>query len=153
MSAASGAFGAKAGFNQSGGGYYIVTGSGLPALANFVIAGQQGSGGASVPPQLSTGTTANANIMVGLNAASSLSSMLASGQVIRDMGKTIVSSTRVFRKFQATYPRSLSTGGVGGPVSGAITGSTADTGYFDFYLEVTQGGSPGTAPPIARTYF
>lgn len=155
MSAASGSFAAKAGFNQSGGGYYITTAAVPGATILFVTSPQTGSGGASAPPTLSSATGATTYSQ--LNGPSSISTNLsAAGKVIRDMGKTIVSSSRVFRKFQVTWPANLSTGGVGGAVGNGSSGasiSAGDYGYQDFYLEVTQGGAPGAVPPIARTYF
>jgi hypothetical protein len=144
MAANSGAFGAKPGFNQSGGGYYVVVSTIAPAQLLQVVTAGSGSGGAYAQPVLST------NSWWTQTGYSSLSSVyLAAGRLLRDMGKTITSSSRTFRKFQLVAPRSLSTGGVTGNV-----GTSADTGYLDFYVEVPTDGSPtGNGVAIARTFF
>ena len=148
MAANSGAFGAKPGFNQSGGGYYVIVSTIVPNQLNQVIAAGSGSGGAYSNPTLSTVAWWTQT------GYSSLSSVyLKAGGMLRDMGKTVTSSLRTFRKFQIAAPRSLSTGGVTGNAGGSV--SSADTGYLDFYLEVPTEGTPAAANTvaIARTFF
>jgi hypothetical protein len=72
------------------------------------------------------------------------------GKLIKDMGKTIVSSGRTFRKFAVAgtgvnYNSSL--GVAGGPAV------APNTGYASFYLEVGREGSAGSTSlpaPVAR---
>ena len=128
MATGSGAFGLKAGFNQSGGGYYTVIST--IAVANFqAYTPGTGSGGATT-----AGTIATYNYAA--DGAINTSSLLAVGNVLKDMGKTVVSSGRTFRKFQGVAAASLSTFGVtgAGPVSPAA-------GYVTGYLEVAREGT------------
>jgi hypothetical protein len=78
--------------------------------------------------------------------------LLAGGGLLKDMGKTIISSTRVFRKVQLVVPstvlgvttRAVSTNGVGG-----ASQTTAPLGdYFTAYIELGSEGS-GTPTPVA----
>ena len=100
---------------------------------------------AGVGATLSTATWAG----VGNNPTtlqSSFSSVLTTSGAafFRDMGANIVSSGRVFRKVQLIVPRNggVSTGGVGGPVSG----NSSD--YLSAYIELPglQGVTSGVSP-------
>jgi hypothetical protein len=127
----SAAFGSKAGYNQSGGDYYIILSTiGMDAVNVFTPG--TGSGGATLQGTLTAGTVAN------LGAGNGNFSVNNFGQykVLRDMGKTVVSAGRTFRKFQSAVAQSLSTGGVTGGISG-VTGS----GYLTAYLEVAREGA------------
>jgi hypothetical protein len=114
--------------------------------------------GASVDtPFLST----SSNFVGGTLSASSFSSVLttAGRAFLRDMGQNLVSANRTFRKVQLLAPNNagVSTGGVGGPASTAVSGD-----YLTAYLELpgTQGNvsgstggyntSAGPAAPVAR---
>ena len=129
MSAYSGAFG-NCGYNQSGGGYYLVVSTVQGQLLNYTPG--SGSGGAttvgSFAPQFTDGVAAYP------------SSLFVAGKVLKDMGKTIVSSGQTFRKFQAVGPQSLGTNGVVGPAPAYLTG----------YLEVSRDGEGVNAARIAR---
>lgn len=59
--------------------------------------------------------------------------------ILRDMGRTVVSSTRTFRKVQLVVPanRAPSTFGVGG-------GTIAGEGYFTGYIELGFGAEGGS---------
>jgi len=75
-----------------------------------------------------------------------LSSINAAGAgVLRDMGRTVVSSLRTFRKVQVVVPTNgtLSTFGVGGPAGGI------GSDYFTGYIELGFEGN-GTAAPVAH---
>lgn len=87
-----------------------------------------------------------------LNAAGVYGTVNAAGAVLKDMGKTLVSSGRVFRKVQVVANTSAAavpgkeTGGVGGV-------DVAPTAYITGFIELPgQHGSGGYAPttPVAR---
>ena len=151
MASSSGAYDAEAGFNQSGGGLYIVFGALTVATNVYKEAVVSGSGGAF--------TTAIPLVFGSLEINGSAT--IAVGTVLRDMGKTVVVPVnvtggltgaivgmRTFRKFQI----------VGNTVAaeaafGVGTSTTANT-WGTFYLEMareSQDGA-GTRPQIAR-YF
>ena len=139
MSVYSGA--TSGGFNQSGGNYYIVT-SAVPLANILAFIPGSGSGGATTSGSFtnytSTLTDANTNF----------STLFNTGRLIKDMGKTVVSAGRAFRKFQTVIAASSSTGGVTG---GASTATQA--GYMTAYLEGTAphaGGAPASVNAIAR---
>jgi hypothetical protein len=131
MSAYSGAFGSKAGFNQSGGGYYMIVSS-IGAANILSYAGTSGSGGATTVPALTA-----------YSGAENYSTTFGAYKLIKDMGKTVVSSGRAFRKFQAVVPAGQSTGGV--------TGVAATPGYLTAYLEVSAPNGGGAAGGPANT--
>jgi hypothetical protein len=84
-----------------------------------------------------------------IGAGRSLSSIgsIAAGGILKDMGKTVVSSLRTFRKVQLVVPASnstLSTFGVGGD---AATSSGED--YFTGYIELGFEGN-GERAPVAH---
>ena len=148
MSANSGAHSARGGFNQSGGAHFIV----LVALDNthinkLVTAGSN-SGGAVVAPTF-TNVAAN-DASIGL-----VTGDVAAGKLLKDMGRTVVSSGRTFRKFAAVgsgAARFASSLGVGG-----VAASAPNAGFGTFYLEVCREGQSDVInnrppAPIAR-YF
>jgi hypothetical protein len=85
--------------------------------------------------------------------ASTYSSILttAGRAFLRDMGQNLVSANRTFRKVQllAQSNGGISTGGVGGNASSAVSGD-----YLTAYIELpgTQGNVSGFQPaaPVAR---
>jgi hypothetical protein len=86
--------------------------------------------------------------LTGSNASSNISSALTFGKVIRDMGRTQISSGRVFRKFKA--------------VSGVNNGTTStgdfaggDSNFGTFYLETVANGGDvpaANASVLARAF-
>jgi len=137
MAANSSAHPARAGFNQSGGAYFYVVSQLTDAHINSITTAASGSGGATAPPVLNTA----AATAVGLVATD-----LAPGKLLKDMGKSVVSANRVFRKFAAVgsanaakYSSSL------GVVGGVATAPNA--GYGTFYLEVGREGQGQAAVP------
>lgn len=128
MSAASGAFSAKAGFNQGSGGYF------------YVVSNIAGSNLLTLNP--ASGTLSPATLA---EMPSGVSTLFTAGRVVRDMGKTVVSSTRVFKKIQGVAPESQapSTNGVTG------TGATSSNpGYATYYVETTV--NQATPVPLVR---
>ena len=97
-------------------------------------AGNTGTLGGS----FSTAVWANSSLVGGTTTASGwLSTSLATsgGAILRDMGRTVVSSSRTFRKIQYVVPanKAASTFGVSG------TGITGES-YFTGYIELGFGG-------------
>jgi hypothetical protein len=141
MSAYSGAFGSQGGYNQSGGNYYFTTAA-VPVTSIFAYSGQSGSGGATAVGSFAPYSTIAA-------AGENYSSAFGTTKLIKDMGKTVVSAGRAFRKFQAVNAASSSTGGVAGQA-----GTSTQVGYLTAYLEVgaPNGGGQGVTAiaPIAR---
>jgi hypothetical protein len=136
MSAYSGAFGSSGGFNQSGGQYFIALSS-IAGEAQTYTPGS-GSGALASVGSFATYAWGNPNTYP--------STLVGTSKVIKDMGKTVVSASRTFRKFQAVTAESLSTNGVTGP-----EGSGANPGYLTFYLELNKESGGVSAPvPIAR---
>ena len=136
---------ASTGFNTSGGAYYIVT-KDLEAVAGTAVfvhvltnAGSN-SGGAWVAPTLAPATM-SAVVGSGISAANA-ANLVKAGALLKDMGKTVVSAGRVFRKF-APVVSGASAGVVGAPAA------APNTGYAAFYLEVGREGS-GAPAPVAK---
>jgi len=71
-------------------------------------------------------------------------STIGAGGVFRDMGKTIVSASRTFRKVQLLVNNVVSTAGVAGPMTPA--GATANVDYLTGYIEVAGNPAYGNAP-------
>ena len=117
-------------------GYYINVGS----LVSKINAATSSDG---LTYNISTAAWASST----LGAGSTLSTLNTAGQaVLKDMGKTIVSSLRTFRKVQFTQPTSngLSTFGVNGR-----SGTAAGEDYFTGYIELGFEGN-GTPAPVAH---
>ena len=143
----------KAGFNQSGGAYFMTLAALEPGTAgtalyvNTLTSAGSNSGGAFVGPTLAL--TPMSNVLgAGIASHANAAALVAANTLLKDMGKTVVSSGRVFRKF-APVARNTSNGVVGGPTG---TPTAANAGYGSFYLEVGMGSAAaGAVPaPIAR---
>lgn len=83
-------------------------------------------------------------------ATSSLVQAAGAG-ILRDMGKTVVSSGRTFRKVQLVVV-SPSTFGVGGPaVGGTVSFSATGEDYLSGYIELgfPSAGNPSQVAPVA----
>ena len=136
---------ASTGFNTSGGAYYIVTRDletvlGTAVFVNTLVNAGSNSGGAWVGPTLAVATM---SAVVGTGTtAQHAADLVKAGALLKDMGKSVVSSGRVFRKF-APVVTGASAGVVGSPAA------APNTGYAAFYLEVGREGS-GAPAPIAK---
>ena len=129
-------------------GYYINAGACLLTVYENT--------GTDAAPTISNGAWVSTVSTFSQGAAlSTLSTALctAGNVVFRDMGKTLLSSTRVFRKVQLLRATSSlvngGTDGVGGGAPSAIT----PTGYLTAYIELpgTGGYSSGYGfTPVAR---
>ena len=157
MSAGTNAFGAKAGFNQSGGGHFMTLAA-LDGAAgvtgvyiNALVTPGSNSGGAFSNPTLAL--TAMSTILGFSNStagAAAASTIVGGGKLLKDMGRTVVSAGRTFRKFAPVAAGLASTFGVVGAAGSTTTGNT---GFASFYLEVGREGVGSSTPaPIVR-YF
>lgn len=128
--------------NNADTGYYINVGS----IAGRVLAYNATASG----PAFSTATWCNS--VGGANGgvqSALLSTLVNPGQaVLKDMGKTVVSSLRTFRKVQLVVPASLapSTFGVTG-LAGTVYPAGND--YLTGYIELGFEGA-GTPAPVAQ---
>jgi hypothetical protein len=132
---------ARAGFNQSGGAYFLVISSIAGQLNAFTVG--TGSGGATT-----AGTFAPVTTLALLPGVGNQSSLFGVGNLIKDLGKTVVSSGRTFRKFQLVQQTASNSS-----ITGGITGPSPT--YASFYLETGRdgaGAAAGALPRIAR-YF
>lgn len=132
----------SAGLRQTntGGGYFINVGS----LIGKVSAYNPTTG------LISTAFWATSTTAL-MNSATSSALHTAGSAVLRDLGKTLVSSNRTFRKVQLLGPFGgagaaayASTGGVGG-----LVGSAAGEDWLTGYIELGYEGT-GQAAPVAR---
>jgi hypothetical protein len=146
MATGSGAFSAKAGYNQSGGGYYIVVTS-LTAGQLLTYTAGSGSGGATTVGSFTVGQPAS--------LPGGTSTLFGAGRLVKDMGKTVVSAGRTFRKIQAVLPANAALGSTFGVTGGpAGTYSTGDAGYATYYVETGRDGAnaDGDVAALARFF-
>ncbi len=124
-------------------GYYVPLGSLLgrifaepPVASNGLMSSFSTAAWAAA-----SGATAPGNLLSSI-------STVGQGGLLKDMGKTLVSSGRVFRKIQlvCNSARAGSTLGVAGDV-----GTTPNQDYFTGYIELGLGelGGNGTPAPVA----
>jgi hypothetical protein len=110
-------------------GYFVAL-SALPSTQQFMSSGSGGAGGSYLPGVMTPGG----------NTASGNAGVIASGSVLKDMGKTVVSSTHTFRKVQLVV--------AGGPAFS--TNVTAANTGAPFYIELVTGQSAqATAASVA----
>ena len=157
MAANSSAHPVHPGFNQSGGAHFMVLSAleatpGTAAYVNTLTAGGSNSGGAYVAPVLALTSMSN---VYGTGAAVSdahASAVVGANKLLKDMGRSVVSAGRVFRKFAPVVANSglANNASTFGVVGGAASGANA--GYCTFYLEVGREGEGAAPAPIAR-YF
>lgn len=141
MAANSSAHPARAGFNQSGGAYFVVVSSIAGQLLSYTAG--TGSGGATT-----AGTFASTTTLALLPGVGNQSSLFAAGKLIKDLGKTVVSSGRTFRKFQLVQAATANSS-----VSAGVAGVSPT--YASFYLETGRDGADGDGAghPIIARYF
>lgn len=131
---------------KNGGGFFIPIGNCLSKV--FAYTEGSGAGGSFAPGNFSNAAWAAVGTATAINATSTINGAGAGG-VFRDMGKTVVSASRVFRKVQLLVSSAVSTGGVSGQ-----NGSSPDVDYLTGYIELmsgTNGPAPtaGNAAPVA----
>jgi hypothetical protein len=131
------------GYEQSGGGYFYVVDTVL--ATKLLVWGTSnlpaGSGGAWTVGSF-TAAQSVTNALPGQT-----SSLFSQGRVVRDMGKSLVSAGRTFRKIKGMVPNASGTAGVnatsvfntdGGVGAGVVNG--IDQGYLTFFVETTRDG-------------
>jgi hypothetical protein len=77
------------------------------------------------------------------------SSLLAGAGLLRDLGKTIVSSGRTFRKVQLVVSSPISTFGVGGPAPNSGAGGYVED-YLTGYIEIGLSDPTSRPAPVAK---
>jgi len=154
MSSGTNAHPARAGFNQSGGAYFVCLASlestpGTAVYVNTLSAVGSNSGGAWVAPTFALTTMSNVLGPASVTSHANAVGNVAANKLLKDMGRTVVSSGRTFRKFApvALNAAGVSTFGVTGSA-----GTTTNAGYGSFYLEVGREGVGAAPAPIARYY-
>ena len=130
-------------FKQSANGYFIPLGNVATAVLQYTPG--SGAGGSALAGSFALATWGQGGSAA--SKATSTISAIGAGGLLRDMGKTVVSSGRTFRKIQLMCS-TVSTGGVGGTALGA----TANVDYLTAYIELASGftsvgtGSASFAP-------
>lgn len=124
-------------------GYYINVGS-----LNGLVYSLNTTSGALTLSTANWANTTPQNTAGGLRGNMLMSSILvpSGGAILKDMGRTVVSSLRTFRKVQLVVPNSnptLSTFGVRG--QSGTTGEDFLTGYIELGFE-----GNGTPAPVAH---
>uniref|UniRef100_A0A6C0LRG8 Uncharacterized protein n=1 Tax=viral metagenome TaxID=1070528 RepID=A0A6C0LRG8_9ZZZZ len=142
------ASGNAAGPRNQARGYYVPLGTGVPGKILSYTPGS-GSGGSAVKGSFTTATWA-----AGGTAPSPYTSTISTtgAGVLRDLGQTVVSAGRVFRRIQLICP-TVSTFGVSG--TGAVNTARNDylTGYIELHSAAIADDYPGgTGPPQVAFY-
>ena len=127
MASSSGGFGGRIGYSQSGGGYLMIVSSITRAQLKVYT---PGSGSA-------TGSFSNAT-----SGDVPDTSLFEVGHLLKDMGRTIVSSGRTFRKIQAVV-------GMASDASPTYGVAGQPPNYTSFYLETGREGAAATAGNLA----
>lgn len=130
---------------QTAGGFFIPLGNVAAAVLQYTTVG--GAGGSFL-----AGSFATASWAQGGGAPSKFTSTIstvAAGGLLRDMGKTVVSAGRTFRKIQL-MTSTVSTGGVNG--TGA--GGNPNVDYLTGYIELGSGfNGTGNSYPAPVAYY
>jgi len=124
----------RVGYSQSGGGYLLIVSTIATAQLNVYTPGP-GSGGAT-----KVGTLAAAEAA---DLPGSISTFFTTGKLIKDMGRTIVSSSRTFRKVQAVVATASAA-----DASFGVNGISPN--YASFYLETGREGTAENVPLVVR---
>jgi hypothetical protein len=127
-------------------GYFVPLGNCVGKISTYV--GGSGAGGSYLPGSFVVADWAP--VAGGGNSAGNLLSSISSigqGGLLKDMGKTVVSSNRTFRKVQLVAPN-VTSAGVATSGSNASTTGPYLTGYIELATgtNVTQQGEANVAP-------
>jgi len=118
---------------KNGGGFFIPVGNCIGKV--FAYSGSTGAGGSAVSGSFTTASWAASGTATAINATSTINAAGAGG-VFRDMGRTVVSASRVFRKVQLLVSSAVSTGGVSGQ-----TGTSPSVDYLTGFIELASGAN------------
>ena len=129
-------------------GYFIPLGN----VANKVLGYTPGSGAGGSFLNGSFATAAWAANGTAASPYTSTISTIGAGGVLRDLGKTVLSSGRVFRKIQLLVP-TVSTFGVGGQAPGATANADYLTGYIELHSATQTDDFPGGTGPAQVAYY
>ena len=132
------------GLKQSPGGFFVPLGNVADKVLQYTTVG--GAGGS-----FQVGSFATASWAQGGASASKFTSSIsavAAGGLLRDMGKTVVSAGRTFRKIQL-MTSSVSTGGVNGTAAGGNPNVDYLTGYIELGSGFNSVGGGGTLAQVA----
>jgi hypothetical protein len=156
MSAGTNAFPSRAGFNQSGGAYFMslaalsgatnAASNAVSPWASVLVNAGSNSGGAYSNPTFALASATSIFAPTSANAGTFASNVMnTQNLLLKDMGRTVVSSGRSFRKFApvVNYSNGISTFGVAGQA--ATTGEDYLTGYIELGFE-----GNGTPAPVAH---
>jgi hypothetical protein len=118
-------------------GYFVPLGNCVPSMLQY--SGGGGAGGSFLPGAFSAASWAAAGTG-GAGAALSSISSVGAGGLLKDMGKTVVSSSRTFRKVQLVSHSTV----------GAVAGSATSSGQFlSGYIELSSGSNQAAASGAA----
>ena len=132
------------GFKQAQGGYFVnIVAAGLNSKI-LSYSGSSGAGGSSVPGSFSTASWAQVG---SVGASKHTSTLTLAGSILRDMGRSVVSSGRLFRKVQLMVS-TVSTGGVDGTSANSYPATDYLTGYIEL-PNATGGGGQALPAPVA----
>ena len=124
-------------------GYFVPLANCIPSMLQYTPG--SGAGGSYLPGSFNSADWAGS----GANGAGKLLSSISSvgaGGLLRDMGKTVVSSNRTFRKVQLMVPSNVANGGVAGPVGAGTSALPYLTGYIELATGLTITTNAAPAP-------
>ena len=156
MSANLGAHSVRGGFNQSGGSMFMVLNdlepsAGTAKYVYTISVASSNSGGATTAPTFAL--TKMSDVLKAGATYAALSDAEAAdfvdaGKLIEDMGKSVVSGGRTYRKFALALTGAQFVSSLGVAGNGA---AAPNTGFGSFYLEVGRDGfvsADGPAPIV-----
>ena len=129
-------------------GYFIPLGN----VADKVLAYTPGSGAGGSYLNGSFALAPWAALGSAASKYTSTISTIGAGGVLRDLGKTVLSSGRVFRKIQLLVA-TVSTFGVGGTAPGATANADYLTGYIELHSATQTDDFPGGTGPAQVAYY
>lgn len=119
-------------YPRSAGSYFYAADDVSGSLLTY--SGGSGSGGSTTVGAFTVATVPQGS-----------KSLFAKGKLVRDMGKTVVSSGRTFRKIQGVLPNltgeSPTNGIAGAAPPDTFPLSSGDAGYLTYYVETGYNGA------------
>jgi len=117
-------------------GYFVPLGNCVDKV--YTLTGASGAGGSFLPGAFSAANWATPANAASAGAVLSSISSIGQGGLLRDMGKTVVSSNRTFRKVQLIVPGSASS--ATNFTQTGVSGVSTTTGPFlSGYIELATG--------------